>query len=235
MSVASPRGMAPQPVPGRPDPRHHLSEDVLRAQAMGALPEAFALAVASHVSMCDECRAVLAAHEAVGGVVLDDLPPAAEDAETLDASLDAVMSRIGAAPRVARPTRPPREHVFPAPLRDYVGGDLDSVRWRSVGGGVRQAVLTTEKGAKARLLSIPGGVEMPEHGHRGPELTLVLAGAFRDGDETFARGDIEAAGPADQHTPVAAPGETCICLAVTDAPLRFTHLLPRLAQPFLGI
>ena len=38
-------------------------------------------------------------------------------------------------------SRMPASAVFPAPLRDYVGGDLDAVRWRSVAGGVRQAIL----------------------------------------------------------------------------------------------
>ena len=45
----------------------------------------------------------------------------------------------------------------------------------------------------------------------------------------------EIADDAVQHTPVADISEDCICLAVTDAPLRFKGLLPRLAQPFLKI
>jgi putative transcriptional regulator len=35
--------------------------------------------------------------------------------------------------------------------------------------------------------------------------------------------------------PVADIGEDCICLAATDAPLRFRRLIPRIAQPFLRI
>ncbi|MGB1033531.1 MAG: transcriptional regulator, partial [Primorskyibacter sp.] len=34
---------------------------------------------------------------------------------------------------------------------------------------------------------------------------------------------------------IADVSEACICLAVTDAPLRFTSFLPRLLQPFLRI
>jgi putative transcriptional regulator len=37
------------------------------------------------------------------------------------------------------------------------------------------------------------------------------------------------------HKPVAGVGEDCICLAVTDAPLRFTEFLPRILQPILKI
>ena len=51
----------------------------------------------------------------------------------------------------------------------------------------------------------------------------------------FNRGDIEIADEEMEHTPVALAGQDCICLAATDAPLRFRGLLPRLAQPLLRI
>ena len=35
--------------------------------------------------------------------------------------------------------------------------------------------------------------------------------------------------------PVATEGEDCICLAVTDAPLKFRSWLVRAVQPILGI
>jgi putative transcriptional regulator len=67
------------------------------------------------------------------------------------------------------------------------------------------------------------------------ELTLVLQGAFADENDRFGRGDIEIADEDLEHTPVALAGEDCICLAATDAPLRFRGLIPRLAQPLLRI
>jgi len=89
--------------------------------------------------------------------------------------------------------------------------------------------------ASARLLYIPGGVAVPDHGHRGMELTLVLQGAFADSTARFARGDIEIADEALEHTPVAEAGAPCICLAATDAPLRFKTMLPRIAQSVFRI
>lgn len=76
---------------------------------------------------------------------------------------------------------------------------------------------------------------VPDHGHRGTELTLVLQGAFRDETDRFGPGDVEIATEELEHTPVAEPGLDCICLAATDAPLRFNALIPRLLQPFLKI
>jgi putative transcriptional regulator len=210
--------------------KHHLTDELLAGYSAGALPEAFNLVVAAHVSLCDECRASLAAHDAVGGALLEGTTPDPLGADALAATL----ARI-ARDATPAPARRPLGGVFPAPLHDYAGGDLDAVRWRAVGGGVKQAVLPTSSDASARLLLIPAGAAVPDHGHRGTELTLVLKGAFSDADGRFGRGDVEVADESLEHTPVAEPGEDCICLAATDAPLRFTSLLPRLAQPFIGI
>ena len=208
---------------------HHLDQATLLAYATGTLPEAFSLVVAAHVSLCDDCRAELGALDAVGGALLDDAAPADLDS----ASLDATLARIAGAPPAAPRKRVPG--VLPGPVQDYVGGDLDQIRWRPVGMGVKQAILPTAPGATARLLYIPAGVAMPDHGHHGTELTLVLQGAFHDGDARFARGDVETADADIQHIPVADIHEDCICLAATDAPLRFAGWLPRIVQRFVRI
>jgi putative transcriptional regulator len=212
--------------------RHHLNDALLMAYSAGQLPEAFSLAVATHVSLCDECRARLESFDAVGGALLEDC---AETGLETD-SFAATMARIKSGAPQRREVRVPKPgSILPAPLRDYVGGDVDAVRWRAVGGGVRQAILPTGGDATARLLYIPGGVAVPDHGHRGTELTLVLQGAFRDEVDRFARGDIEIATEDLEHVPIAEEGEACICLAATDAPLRFKGMVPRVLQPFLRI
>lgn len=216
--------------------RHHLPDALLMAYAAGELPEAFSLVIASHLSLCDDCRARAESFEAVGGALLERCGSAVMS----EGSFEATMALIGrmppsaASPAPARP-EPGRRPILPAPLRDYVGGDLDAVRWRPAGRGLRQAILPTARDATARLLYIPGGAAVPDHGHQGLELTLVLSGAFRDGEDRFGPGDVEVASEAIEHTPVAEPGAPCICLAATDAPLRFAGLLPRIAQPFLRI
>lgn len=212
--------------------QHHLTDALLMGYAAGTLPEAFSLVVATHVSLCDECRARLFEFEAIGGEILEDAGEAEMDAS----SLQATLSRIAGAGPVdrVRPPRPPRG-LFPAPLRAYAGGDAQDVHWRRIGGGVSQMVLKTAGGATARLLRIPGGVAVPDHGHRGMELTLVLQGAFRDESDRFGPGDVEVADQNMTHKPVAEVGEVCICLAATDAPLRFQGVIPRIAQPFLRI
>ena len=210
--------------------KHHLTDALLMAYSAGSLPEAFSLTVAAHISMCDECRARLAAFDTVGGALIEQC----EASRMSAGSLDATMALIRAARPKGKPA-PRRGGILPAPLQDYIGGDLDAVRWRPVGMGVKQAILPTSKEATARLLYIPAGAAVPDHGHRGTELTLVLQGAFVDEVDRFGPGDIEVANEDLNHTPVADIGADCICLAATDAPLRFRALMPRLAQPFLRI
>ena len=148
--------------------------------------------------------------------------------------VEAALARITGLPQLTEAPRPTRRDL-PVPLCDYVGPDLASARWRPVGMGVRQAILKTGREATARLLHIPAGQTMPDHGHGGLELTLVLRGAFRDHDGRFGPGDVEIADAATKHTPVAEDGADCICLAASDAKLKFTGLLPRLAAPFFRI
>lgn len=211
--------------------KHHINDELLMGYAAGALPQAFDLVVATHVSLSDDARARLSGFEAIGGAVLDRVG----EADLQEDSLEATLARInGVAPEA--PEAPERsDGVFPSPLQRVVGGDLDAVKWRNVGMGVKQSVLHAGKDGSARLLYIPAGQAMPVHGHRGMELTLVLQGAYSDDDGRFGRGDIEIADEDMHHTPIAEAGEDCICLIATDAPLKFDGLLPRIAQPFLGI
>lgn len=209
--------------------RHHIPDDLLMGYAAGALPQAFDLVVATHVSLSDDARARLAGFEEVGGAVLADL----EECEIGEDSLERTLAKISAMAPTSKEGR--STGTFPKPLRDMVGGDEDAVKWKSLGMGAKQAIVCSDDGATARLLYIPAGQAMPQHGHNGMEMTLVLKGAFRDEGGVFARGDIEVANQEVDHRPVAEPGEDCICLIATDAKLRFQGLLPRIAQPFLGI
>ena len=214
------------------DINHHLTDDLLMGYSAGALPEAFNVVVATHVSLCDECRARLGSFDAIGGEVV----ASADAVDLAEDSLEAVMAMIAATPDAPVNVPAPRTSgIFPTPLQEYVSGSLDDVKWRKIGGGVSQAILATSKEATVRLLKIPAGTAVPDHGHRGTELTLVLQGAFKDEHDRFGAGDIEVANEDMHHTPVAEDGMDCICLSATDAPLKFNGLLPRIAQRFVGI
>lgn len=207
--------------------RHHIPESLLLAYAAGELSDAFSMVVAAHVSMCVECRARLASHEAVGGVMLDGTQSRAVSEDLRQK----VLAGLDEAPRLR--LAPRRMGLFPGPVAEALG--YDTPRWRRVGGGVRQTVLHRSEQESARLLYIPAGQAVPDHGHNGLELTMVLQGAFHDETGSFCVGDVEVADDTLEHTPIACEGVDCICLAATDARLRFNSVVPRLLQPVLGI
>ncbi|MBD0866358.1 MAG: cupin domain-containing protein, partial [Rhodobacteraceae bacterium] len=203
--------------------RHHLSNKILMAYSAGTLPEAFNLMVATHISVCDDCRAQAETFDMLGGAVLDKQQAGTASVLAPDC-LEQTLALIAGGPVPdAHPVRG-ADPVLPGPLQDYIGGGLHDVNWRPVGMGVKQAILETSPDATARLLHIPAGTAMPSHGHNGVEMTMVLQGAFSDEHNRFARGDVEIADEDMHHTPIAHIDEDCICLAVSDAPLRFKNL-----------
>lgn len=203
------------------------------AYSAGTLPEAMNLIIAAHVSMCDECRAAVEAYDAVGGILMENVDTVEPLSEECLSEALAAIQQVEPEPVQAQPQR--KDPKVPMPLESYIGGSLEDVRWRSIGMGVKQSILSTSPDATARLLYIPAGMAVPDHGHNGIELTLVLQGAFEDEDGRFACGDMEVATEDLQHTPIADVSEDCICLAVTNAPLRFNSFLPKLIQPLLRI
>ena len=219
--------------------QHHISDELLLDYASGTLAEGWSIAVATHLALCPSCRDRLSFMEHAGGELLEAVE--IERAPNEVDSWQAMKSRLAAEkvkpaqkakPRVASAD----DAVLPEPLRSYLGADVDGLKWRALGRGAYHIPIKTgDTESQVRLLKIPAGKPVPEHSHGGRELTLVLKGAFTDGSTVFRRGDLEEADETLTHQPVATPDEDCICLAVTDAPLKFKSLIVRLVQPVLGI
>lgn len=206
---------------------HHTPDAMLAAYAAGTLPHPFAVVVASHVSLCPQCRAALEAHQHVGGVVLEET----ESVAVSTGLKNDILSQLDA-PYTPEPVYD-RAGIFPGPVIEAMKNRAP--RWKKLGMGVRQDILTSSENGSVRLLYIPPGQAVPDHSHNGLELTLVLQGSFSDETGRFGVGDLEVADEALEHTPTADKGEACICLAATDARLRFRSLVPRLLQPLFRI
>ncbi len=216
--------------------RHHPDDELLFDYAAGSLSEPVALIVATHMALCPACRSEVARFEAMGGAMMAELPP-----YSVEGLLDGLMARLDEPEKVAaaatrdKSASSPGDMRVPQPLRGYLGKGLESLAWKSMP-GVREAeILAEREDFKTRLLQISPAKAMPLHTHEGMEYTLVLTGGFTDGDRHYLRGDVAVADEEVNHQPVADPGEPCLCLAVTDAPLRLTGPLGRLLNPFVKI
>jgi putative transcriptional regulator len=211
----------------RVGPVHHPSEERLLDYASGAAPEPVALLVATHLAFCPGCRHAIAELEAVGGALLEELPPEPVN----DDSFARLLARLDR-PAPAVPAVSPGDPLLPQPLRDYIGS-LDRVAWRRFGPIAEVRLLTGFDKLTTRLVRIKPGTAMPRHTHTGNELSLVLQGGISDVTGHYLRGDVLEADSAVEHRPVADRDEECLCLAVTDAPVRLTGWLGRLLNPFI--
>lgn len=205
---------------------HHLDDATLMSYAAGSLASALAAVTAAHLAMCPRCRKELAILERIGGELVAGLSPMA-------------LERPGpAAPSVAGVetiTRPAAPSEVPAPLARLIAGRLDDVRWRWIGPGVWHCPLPISGSGALQLLKAAPGASVPEHGHTGSELTLVLRGALVDTTGRYDPGDVADLDEGIEHTPSADADAGCICVIANESPTRFRGLIARLVQPWHGL
>jgi putative transcriptional regulator len=205
-----------------PGPAHHIPAELLVDYAAGTLDEAWSLAVACHLTLCPHCRRELKTIEAAAGQMVEAVTPSA--AAT---GFAAVADRLGAQEPAPSPAPAVASDGLPRPLHRYLGHGLSGIRWRWSGMGLETFSLSIGKkrGGMVSLLKVAPGAGLPLHRHKGDEITLVLSGGYTAGDAAFRRGDVELADGAVEHRPLAMLDQPCICLAIADAPLRFSGTL----------
>lgn len=206
-------------------------DELLMAHAAGRLPEPVALVVATHLALSPGARERYRQFEDLGGVLLEALPPTA----LADDAWERLMARLGdpSSPKAPASKPPDTAANLPRPLRDYLPAPLDALRWRNYGNAAEFELPLRTPGFRTTLIRVRAGRMVPQHTHEGNELTLVLEGAFHDEIGHYHRGDLAIADASVNHRPRADADRDCLCLAVTDAPLRLTGLFGRLLNPFI--
>jgi putative transcriptional regulator len=209
---------------------HHPDDATLMSYAGGSLPEPLALVVASHCSVCPSCVAEARKMERIGAALFNELG---------GASMASAMPQM--ALRTAEPLRATARSAtaseVPEPLRHLVGDNLDAIAWQRLGFGVWHAPVLHGKPVRGdvRLLKVEPGRAMPEHGHGGSELTMILRGAYHDQVGRFSAGDVADLDDEVEHQPVADAQVGCICIIASDKQAVFKGFFARLIQPLTGI
>lgn len=101
--------------------------------------------------------------------------------------------------------------------------------WQQIGKVSRMRFDIDEKNTRASLLYIEALGEIPQHTHKGFELTLLLSGEFSDSTGNYVVGDFIILDGNTQHSPTTQTG--CLCYTVLDAPLYFTKGISKLLNP----
>ena len=222
---------------------HHLNDATLMRFASGDLDEAFSVVVASHISICQHCRENLLTAEEIGGQILQD----ADQIELSPDAFEKILERLDHPPYEKAETQIPASQktvdpsensaALPAPLAKVLARPLEDIPWKLIAPGVRKhdLPLSSETQSSLYMLNISPGKTVPEHGHGGAEITLILSGAYRDNLGRFAAGDIADLDEHLEHQPKVEADAPCICLVATEAPTKFKGFISQLLQPLTGI
>ena len=204
------------------------SEERLLAYAAGTLSPPESVVVATHLAMRPETARWVENLQAIGGEVLETIPPAAV--------ADDLLARTLASLSEAEPVVPPEPANdmtdLPAPLRGYALGP-----WRWIGPDMRvRDVLAPRDGdCRVILLSIGPGRTTPVHTHQGVELTCVISGAYETDEGRFGPGDFEEADGEVHHRPRTVSAKPCLCVVALDGQIRLDGWIGRLLQPFVRL
>jgi putative transcriptional regulator len=210
----------------------HPDLDLMTEFSAGRLPLAQAACVSIHVNQCDHCQRLAGQLTELGASLLEALEPE----PVSEAQLDAVLARLDEATPLEYNRSAPSPGRTPAILQRLMRGDFSDLTWKNIGSALRISYLSTgDPEHEFALYHIKAGGRIPEHTHRGGEMTLVLEGGFSDANGSYHKGDFLYRQPGDVHAPTALQSEDCICLAVLDAPLKFTDWKFRWMNPFLKL
>jgi len=225
---------------------HHPDDFTLLDYSAGSLGVAQALAVSVHLSYCRQCQEQLKSLNALGGIILADSQPGGlaasepkaetgDDPQASDEDFDALMDRLITEPQSPASSASPSAS-YHNPLERYLPQALEQLDWHQQTPNIARYdlnPLVDDQGHRVALQKIKAGAKVPQHSHRGQELTVVLTGGFSDELGVYQQGDYIARDPSHHHSPTAMQNEDCICLTVLDAPMRFTGPVMRWLNPLI--
>lgn len=211
---------------------HHPSDETLMRMAAGALGAGPALVVSVHLEGCAACRNRMAHFEAVGGAILDEMPPAPLAADLFGRT----MERL----EIAQPSPTKGRTAINHP---ELGIELPRAMqhcevgpWKWLGPGFKwsKVKIAGSPDAKVMLLKGRAGLHLPAHGHTGLEFMQILSGSLTDERGRYFPGDLDEAGDDVDHRPVVGQESDCVCLAALEGDTRLHGFLGRLLRPIVG-
>lgn len=200
------------------------------------------LMVAAHCEMCPECSEFIQRLNEVGGEVLESEIVESGCERQFATIMDDILandiepsylrkSHTGA---VCEPTIAFDGKTFPVPraLSKFITKDLV---WSSYLGRMSHANISIGGGNLAQFIFMESGAGVPEHTHKGNEVTLVLDGEFCDGLSVYRNGDLAFMNGSHKHTPRVETEEGCLVFSIIDQPLQFTNNWARIINPLSNL
>lgn len=217
---------------------HHPKLELLKAYVDGTLPASVAVIIAAHIELCEECQDLVktlskesalvhfasesdvsehASHPCMSATQdeFDDLI----DRITSDSSVDETALVLPQEVKVEGDS-----YILPRVL-----SNLDHTSWVNIGKLSRSRIELEDGSLHTSLLHIAPEGGVPQHTHKGFEITLLLEGSFEDELGKYNKGDFIWLDGDNTHEPVSKEG--CLCLTVSSDAQHFTQGLSKLLNP----
>jgi len=208
--------------------KFHPNKQMLAAFSAGELPLSLSIAMSAHIELCDECAAKAVKIEAQ--LSHDTWQDTVLEEANFGDMLQAIMSN--------EPTPVDKIAIKPKTVTQVGGNNyqlptafsnFNCLKWSGFGPVSRARVISDEQHVRASLLYIAAQGKIPEHHHKGYELTLLLEGSFEDEMGTYQKGDFIWIDGELNHSPYTEKG--CLCYAVQNAPLHFVRGMSKVLNP----
>lgn len=207
----------------------------LQAFSAGNCEPAMALMISAHVDMCPQCQndCVDIQAELAGELFSQKATSLPLDNQYLD-----MMSNITDLPISNKVvTEASNKSIeldgkyfeLPRALRRHV---KNTGNWSRLVGKLWQAPVDLGDIGKANFMYMEKGGRVPEHTHKGTEMTLVIDGQYGDGIAEYDCGDFTVMNCQHKHLPHSEADEGCLVFTIVDQPLHFTAGIARLLNPF---
>ncbi len=213
----------------------HPSATDLQTFSAGNSEPAMALMISAHVDMCRQCQK---ACQAFQEQMSEQMFEQSKVADTLPPDYQQMMEQITTLPIKRSPIVSPhptsveldgKTFEVPRTLRRYVS---KTGNWSRLVGKLWQAPVDLGDMGKANFIYMEKGGKVPEHTHKGSEITLVIDGQYGDGMHEYDCGDLTILNHTHKHLPHSEADDGCLVFSIVDKPLYFTSGVARLLNPF---
>jgi putative transcriptional regulator len=209
--------------------KYHPDIELLLKYSSGQLEPSLAVAVALHQKNCEACQIRISELEVIGGETLETSAALNKDKPSVViGEFDKLFADIESLPEGSVITDYDDLAVAQSdlPLVDQLNnGRFEELNWQRVSPNIwRASIAMNDPSFEVELLKFSANTKIPKHTHEGKEFTLVLQGGFSDHQDKYSKGEFIVQDQSIEHQPTAGK-YGCICLAVIDAPLKFTGTL----------
>lgn len=222
--------------------KHHPKFELIQAYVNGDLPASLSMGISIHAEMCPACQQKIAqlteqiAESSFEAQVIEteqiDLTSIDETSSDISFDFESMINNITLSAELEEVARPVTKTIT-FKTKTYqlpkVLNRIELGKTTNVGKLSRTRLQLDEDEIHSSLLHINAGGGVPEHTHKGFELTLLLDGSFSDDKGEYVKGDFIMLDASIKHNPISQDG--CLCYTVANDALHFTQGINKLLNP----